>query len=164
MLCVFFKLYNIHVISNILVVLCPSECKQETPKIPHTELWSPAVLCGGTLGRGEFRFTFICSELCRGEGGLHGESNWSAGNRAAVGHGGGSVSTIDVNNSSQGSGYVSFGQGWPDHPCCQRSCGEERGCHEVGGGDEEGEEGTMDGVVVWAGLGKEGKLPHGDIV
>ena len=55
---------------------------------------------------------------------------------------------------------MSFGKGGLDHPGCQGSCGEEGGRHEAGGGDEEGEEGAVDGILGRARLGKERQLPY----
>ena len=55
---------------------------------------------------------------------------------------------------------MSLGKGGLDHPCCQGSCREEGGRHEAGGGDEEGEEGPVDGVFVGAGLGQKRQLSY----
>ena len=72
----------------------------------------------------------------------------------------GAVSSTDFNDGGEGAGNVSFGKGGLDHPGCQGSCGEEGGRHEAGGGDEEGEEGSVDGILGRARLGKERQLPY----
>ena len=117
-----------------------------------------------SVGRGEQRPALLCPELRRGEGGAHGEGDWEAGDRAAAGHGGRAVQAALVNDGSEGPGYVSLGQGRSDHSGCKGSCGEEGGGHEVGGGDEEGEEGPVDGVPVGARLGKTGQLPYSGMI
>ena len=55
---------------------------------------------------------------------------------------------------------ISFGKGGLDHTGCEGGSWKEGGRHEAGGGDEEGEEGPVDGVPVGARLGKTGQLSH----
>ena len=75
-------------------------------------------------------------------------------------HGSWAVPAAVVNNSGEGAGLVSLGQGGADHPCSEGGSREEGGSHEAGGGDEEGAEGSMDGFVVRAGVGTKGQLPY----
>ena len=96
--------------------------------------------------------------LRRGKGGAHGSSKWTARDGAASRHGGGAVPAAFVNIRSQGTGLMSLGQGRSDHPCSQGGSWKEGGRHEAGGGDEEGEEGPVDGLLVWARLGEKRKL------
>ena len=64
----------------------------------------------------------------------------------------------DVNHGGEGAGFVSLGKGGLDHPGCEGGSRKEGGRHEAGGGDEEGEEGSVDGILGWARLGKRGQL------
>ena len=59
---------------------------------------------------------------------------------------------------------MSFGKGGLGYSSCQGSCREEGGRHEAGGGDEEGEESTVDGILVRARLGKERQLPYKSVI
>ena len=59
---------------------------------------------------------------------------------------------------------ISFGKGGLDHPGSEGGSRKEGGCHEAGGGDEEGEEGPVDGVPVGARLGKTGQLPYSGVI
>ena len=63
-------------------------------------------------------------------------------------------------NSSEGSSHVPLGKGWIGDPCRQGGSWEERAGHEVIGGDEEEEEGAVDGVVGGPRVGKERQLSH----
>ena len=53
-----------------------------------------------------------------------------------------------------------LGKSWIDDPCRQGGSWEERAGHEVIGGDEEGEEGAVDGVIGGPRGGKERQLSH----
>ena len=53
-----------------------------------------------------------------------------------------------------------LGKGWIGDPRRQGGSPEERAGHEVVGGDEEGEEGAVDGVVGGPRMGKEGPLSY----
>ena len=65
-----------------------------------------------------------------------------------------------IHYSSEGSCHVPLGKGWIGDPGRQGGSWEERAGHEVNGGDEEGEEGAVDGVVGGPRLGKERQLSH----
>ena len=112
------------------------------------------------MGRGKLRLALLYPELCRGKGGALGASDWASGDGAAHRHGGRAVPTTFVNHGSQGTGLVSLGKSRIDHSRCEGGCWEEGGRHEAGGGDEEGEEGAVDGIFVGAWLGKERQLPY----
>ena len=53
-----------------------------------------------------------------------------------------------------------LGKGWIGDPRRQGGSREERAGNEVVGGDEEGEEGAVDGVVSGPRVGEERQLPH----
>ena len=53
-----------------------------------------------------------------------------------------------------------LGKGWIGDPGRQGGCWEEGAGHEIVGGDEEGEESAVDGVVGGPRMGKEGLLSY----
>ena len=59
---------------------------------------------------------------------------------------------------------MSLGKNGIDHSRCEGGCLEEGGRHEAGGGDEEGEKGAVDGILVGARVGKERQLPFSSLI
>ena len=55
---------------------------------------------------------------------------------------------------------MSLGKGGLDNPGSEGGSRKEGGRHEAGGGDEEGEEGPVDGVPLRAWLGKKRQLSY----
>ena len=102
----------------------------------------------------------ICVDLRGGKGGPPGEGHWETGVRAPSWDGGRPIPPPPIHNSSEGSCHVPLGKGWIGDPGRQRGCWGKGAGHEIVGGDEEGEEGAVDGVVGGPRVGKERLLSH----
>ena len=96
----------------------------------------------------------------RGKGGPPGEGHWKTGVRAPAWDGGWPIPPPPIHYSSEGSCHVPLGKGWIGDPGRQGGCWEEGAGHEIVGGDEEGEESAVDGVVGGPRVGKERLLSH----
>ena len=118
------------------------------------------MLRGRPVGRGQQRPASLHSSLCRVESSPPDQGNWAPGVGALAGLDRWTVLPAAFCHGSKSSCYVLAGQGGADHPCSEGGGCQEDSGHADGGGDEEGQESPVDGVLGRPRLGKERRVPQ----